>query len=1567
MIFLNQNLPIRTSIRAAPRRSVPGTRLSSPQTSSRLPNNLLTQPRPLTTSFDDDGPGSKSTYGPRHNNDHVLIKDIQILPTTDEILSTERPYMPRKDLNQPHFLMNGPERHFDTLFRHLRFDSTEAIREVCYHAAQALYSAHHDITHSFEPQRDTPGGSRYYEYEDVKLEEVNGDEKKGMIMRVSYDCPEFMRGKLIHSCGRLLEGMLCALLCLHETSSELSVVFTEIHQRQSTMSMDSLGGLGKRAAVELSFPASAPYDDILTIARQAQGLTTPRLVLVEFPKVLYAGFYWSLRRIQQMRPCDVSFLRYIAPGLNGQALLDSVVDTQSGTRNVVKCDPPLYTQPPGFAFELDPITSKPASYSLGQLQDNPEGFTNFLKKNTDLDDGQAIAFHQNLTREFAFTQGPPGTGKTYLGIALARTLLASRSDRPSKPVLVVCQTNHALDSFLAGLRDAGIGKLVRIGQNSKEEWTRAINLREMKTKLRMPVQDFEEKNDAWRYKQALFSDLDSWCKGLNAERSTRNVSWHAVESFLKQHYPAVHHQFVSTASNKRIEAFTFDYWAVGGDLQNLKELQTELSLRLLAKSPRGSPNTGSSSNVEKVLADLALEAQRKSEAAGKNSLWRMSLVERRELLRLWKDSINREDLAENLAGMHLNYIEASDRLRTFLDSKDAAVLGEADVIGITTTASASRWSLLKMLQLETLICEEAGEVLEAHSLCSLLPTLEHAIFIGDPLQLRPEVAQQVMTLETSIGRNYRLDESLFERFMLPVDPSASVMPTSQLNVQRRMHPQIADITRLTYPALLDHDSTALHASVSGIERRVFWLDHQSPEPDPTGESRSHVNPHEVAMVAGLVRYLLTRHVYSVGDIAVLTPYNGQLAALVDALKTSCQVWLNPKDREALLDDGVLPLEAETYSGQKETITMANLLRIATVDNFQGEEAKVIILSTVRSGGRPGFLKTANRVNVACSRARDGFYVIGDSHTLKQVPFWRHIVDIFADQGNIGPNLRLCCDRHPHHHVDISQVSDFESIQDCQIPCAETLSCLHSCFQPCHDPASHDRIPCRKPCNKILGCGHKCQNMCFEKCGTCQYPIGEQTLSSCGHQVGKICGGSTPKCLLIIRKETLPCNHTVDVRCFEKDEKLICPQPCGVELSCGHICLSGCKECFPAAKHPPCPRLCPKENTCGHNCLAQCHGDVPCPTECSQPCLLVCEHGPCRSLCERACDPCVKTYVGNDALATSKGPVICSLGHIIQHPERFEGVVDRLMAKMGRKLEEFGYEISKRERNLRESLDSLLRSIRPNPMAQELNKRKLTARGGEVRELMDQIVDFRLNIIDPFEQSMTTCSQLVPGTVGYNLLFHLRFDILEYRARAILVRDTLNIVRQLLLLDDPSQGVQRQAELLQTNAVQDCLNCMQYCEASRTRSTDSSPCVRVELLLQEAQFNYLAEAASLSADLAVTNVPRLLKEALLLCRRFPNTAGAFLETVNKFHNYARSDDLGSIPFVTNGKIRKIEKTWGQYVMGHLRSCGNKHPYSIQSFPKGCPECGRKVELDDEVTQRASANLHEDEFMKMVNQR
>lgn len=125
------------------------------------------------------------------------------------------------------------------------------------------------------------------------------------------------------------------------------------------------------------------------------------------------------------------------------------------------------------------------------------------------------------------------------------------------------------------------------------------------------------------------------------------------------------------------------------------------------------------------------------------------------------------------------------------------------IIGLTTTACAKHMKMLQKIPIKVVITEEAGEVLEAHTINALLPTIEHAIFIGDPLQLRPLVEEPVLSLETILGEKYRLDESLFERLAMPRKANSPRIPISVLNLQRRMHPNIADLCRNTlYPGLI---------------------------------------------------------------------------------------------------------------------------------------------------------------------------------------------------------------------------------------------------------------------------------------------------------------------------------------------------------------------------------------------------------------------------------------------------------------------------------------------------------------------------------------------------------------------------------------------------------------------------------------------------------------------------------------------------------------------------------------------------------------------------------------------
>ena len=177
-----------------------------------------------------------------------------------------------------------------------------------------------------------------------------------------------------------------------------------------------------------------------------------------------------------------------------------------------------------------------------------------------------------------------------------------------------------------------------------------------------------------------------------------------------------------------------------------------------------------------------------------------------------------------------------------------------------------------------------------------------------------------------------------------------------------------------------------HPEVFGFRRRLFWLDHQEPE-SGTDLSRvtstSHSNDFEVDMTAALVSHLVRQGKYHSEDIAVLTPYLGQLQKMKKRIGKSHEVVISDRDAEDLAKEGLEADEgdrAKPSAPQKTTLLKA--LRIATVDNFQvtslsytlvrfnakssqGEEAKVVVVSLVRSNPRNnyGFLKTSNQINV----------------------------------------------------------------------------------------------------------------------------------------------------------------------------------------------------------------------------------------------------------------------------------------------------------------------------------------------------------------------------------------------------------------------------------------------------------------------------------------------------------------------------------------------------------------------------------------------------------------------------
>lgn len=55
-----------------------------------------------------------------------------------------------------------------------------------------------------------------------------------------------------------------------------------------------------------------------------------------------------------------------------------------------------------------------------------------------------------LTRRVSIVQGPPGTGKTFVSVQALKILLHNM-DTGDPPIIVACQTNHALGNSPAPL------------------------------------------------------------------------------------------------------------------------------------------------------------------------------------------------------------------------------------------------------------------------------------------------------------------------------------------------------------------------------------------------------------------------------------------------------------------------------------------------------------------------------------------------------------------------------------------------------------------------------------------------------------------------------------------------------------------------------------------------------------------------------------------------------------------------------------------------------------------------------------------------------------------------------------------------------------------------------------------------------------------------------------------------------------------------------------------------------------------------------------------------------------
>jgi hypothetical protein len=270
------------------------------------------------------------------------------------------------------------------------------------------------------------------------------------------------------------------------------------------------------------------------------------------------------------------------------------------------------------------------------------------------------------------------------------------------------------------------------------------------------------------------------------------------------------------------------------------------------------------------------------------------------------------------------------------------------------------------------------------------------------------------------------DISLFERLV------KSDFPKAMLEVQQRMHSSIADLTRHFYnPPFTDHPRVNAYPDIPGIPSRVFWITHSVPEdpvpPDAFLLSKSHTL--EARFAALLARYIVQQGVHSAKRITLVSAYLHQVRLMRQQASEHAEL------------TGV---------------------KIVTVDNYQGEENDVLILSLVRSNaeGRTGFSVEENRAIVALSRARHALYIVGNRAMFEEHDAWVPVLTLLRERCQIGEILRLYCGKHPGKATAVTVKSDFVDVRwgGCSAPCGLLLDCGHACRMMCH-PVPHQPSQC----------------------------------------------------------------------------------------------------------------------------------------------------------------------------------------------------------------------------------------------------------------------------------------------------------------------------------------------------------------------------------------------------------------------------------------------------------------------------------------------------------------------------
>ncbi len=276
-------------------------------------------------------------------------------------------------------------------------------------------------------------------------------------------------------------------------------------------------------------------------------------------------------------------------------------------------------------------------------------------------------------------------------------------------------------------------------------------------------------------------------------------------------------------------------------------------------------------------------------------------------------------------------------------------------------------------QYDWVIIDEAARSI-ASELAIAMQSGKRVLLVGDHQQLPPlysEAHKKALALKLGIAdKNIDLDAVLQSDFARAFESPYGNQSGASLLTQYRMAAPIGNIVSETfYKGELVNGERKIPNIYSSVPEMlqsvVSWVDTSH-----LGDKAFHSDNRGVSIYnrteADIIINLLK-------DIAENTAFVNELKSVVKKGEAAVGVICMYGEQKRII--------RQKFKEVEWSDDFKNLIKIDTVDSYQGKENRIIILSVTRSSRdkRPKFLRTPNRINVAISRAMDRLLIVGSTH------------------------------------------------------------------------------------------------------------------------------------------------------------------------------------------------------------------------------------------------------------------------------------------------------------------------------------------------------------------------------------------------------------------------------------------------------------------------------------------------------------------------------------------------------------------------------------------------------------